>query len=118
MLVEQRVRPLHDTAPIADEIGVLKRDLEAKRDGGLERAKAAVNSDRYRILGLRTALWLGNGELSRNAEPLTAARRERPAVDFAAEILTNRCKKILKKIENVDQLDGRRRHKLRIAVRC
>jgi triphosphatase len=68
-------------------------------------------------MGLRTALWLANGEWSRDAEPLTAARRERPAVDFAAEILANRTKKILKKIENVEALDGRRRHKLRIAVK-
>ncbi len=117
VLVEQRIRPLRGTAPIADHISVLNQDLEAKRDSGLRRAKTAVNSDRYRTIGLRTALWLANGEWLRRAEPLSAARRERPAVDFAAEILTNRFKKILKKIENVKALDGRRRHKLRIAVK-
>jgi CHAD domain-containing protein len=104
-------------ASIAEEIGVLERDLEAKRAGAMERAKTATDSDRYRAIGLRTALWLLNGAWSRSEEPLTVARRDRPAAEFAVEILAKRSKKILKKIAHIEALNARGRHKLRIAVK-
>ena len=56
VLVDQRVRPLRKATPIADEIGVLERDLEVKRDAGLDEAldgrrrhKAAYARDRGSI---------------------------------------------------------------------
>lgn len=48
---------------------------------------------------------------------LTIALRERPAVEFAAEILDKRSKKISKKVDDIDGIDPRQRHKLRIAVK-
>jgi inorganic triphosphatase YgiF len=117
VLLEKRVRPLLGAAPIAEDIDVLARDLEAKRARALERAKTAVDSDRYRAIGLRTALWLINGACSSSKDPLTVARRDRPAGKFAAEILAKRSKKISKKIADIEALDARGRHKLRIAVK-
>jgi triphosphatase len=117
VLVEERVRPLHRAPLIAAGTGELMHDLEAKRAAGIERAQAAVNSNRYRAMGLNTALWLANGGWSRSIEPLTVARRERPAVEFAAEILAKRSRKILKKVKRIEALDGDRRHKLRIGVK-
>jgi triphosphatase len=117
VLIEGRVRPVHRSGPITAELGVLERDLEVKRDAGLDKAKAAVNSERYRELGLRTALWIAHGEWSRNLEPLSVARRQRPAAEFAAEHLAKRTKKILKKLEGIEAFDARRRHKLRISVK-
>src|SRR5215469_9465373 len=87
-------------SPIGDEIDLLESDLQARRDAGMQKAKAVVDSDRYRALGLRTALWVTNGDWSKSAEPLTIARRERPAVKFAAAILDKRGKKISKKVED------------------
>jgi len=60
---------MHRSSPITAELGARERDLEVKRDAGLEKAKAAVNSKRYRKLGLRTALWIANGEWSGSPEP-------------------------------------------------
>jgi inorganic triphosphatase YgiF len=117
VLLKQRVSTQRRVAPIAGEIDVLESDLEATRNAGLEKAKAAVNSDRYRAIGLRISLWLTNGAWLRSTEPLAVAGRERRAIEFAAESLDKRSKKILKKIENVERLDSRRRHKLRIAVK-
>jgi triphosphatase len=117
VLVKERVRPLRGEAPFADQMGVLDRDLEAKRGAGLARAKTAVGSERYRKIGLQTALWIAHGEWVTGDDPLAAASRERPAVEFAAEILAERSKKILNKIGKIEQLDGQRRHKLRIAVK-
>ena len=117
MLFEQRVNNERRVPPIGDEIDLLESDLQARRDAGIQKAKAAVDSDRYRALGVRTALWVTNGEWAKSAEPLTIARRERRAVEFAAEILDKRAKKISKKVEDIEALDARQRHKLRIAVK-
>jgi CHAD domain-containing protein len=117
VLIEQRVRPMHRSGPITAELGILERDLKVKLAAGLDKAKAAVNSELYRELGLRTALWIANGEWSRNFEPLSVARRRRPAAEFAAEHLAKRTKKIREKLEDIEVLDAQRRHKLRISVK-
>jgi triphosphatase len=90
--------------------------LQGRRNQGMNRAKQAVESDRFRSLGLRTALWiLGGG--GRSAGKMTQALCARPAADFAAETLADRLKKILKKARRIERLDPRERHKLRIAVK-
>jgi triphosphatase len=105
------------SGPITAELGALERDLEARRAAGFEKAKVAVNSERYRQLGLRAALWIADGEWSSSPEPLLVARRQRSALEFAAEHLAKRTKKISKKIESIEALDAQRRHKLRISVK-
>jgi len=117
VLIERRVRPMHRSGPITAELGVLERDLEVKLDAGLEKAKAALNNERYGELGLRTALWIANGKWSSNFEPLSVTRRHRIAAEFAAEHLAKRRRKILKKLEDIEALDAERRHKLRISVK-
>jgi inorganic triphosphatase YgiF len=117
VLIEQRVNKEGRVPPIGREIDLLESDLKARRDAGLQKAKTAIDSDRYRALGLRTALWINNGEWSKCAEPLRVARRERRAAEFAAELLDKRSKKISKGVEAMDGLDARQRHKLRIAVK-
>ena len=116
VLLEQRVNNEPCIPPIGRDIDLLEADLQAGRDAGLQKAKAAVDGDRYRSLVLCTALWVTNGESSKSAEPLTVARRERRAIEFAAEILDKRSKRISKKIEDIENLDTRQRHKARIAV--
>ena len=117
VLLEKRVRPLRGAAPIAEEIKALEGDLGAKPAGALERAKTAVDSDRYRVIGVQTALWLVNGAWSSNEGAPKVARQDRPAGEFAAKILAKRSKKILQKIADIKALDARGRHKLRIAVK-
>jgi len=117
VLIEQRVNKARRVPPIGGEIDLLESDLQARRGAGLQKAKAAVDGDRYRALGLGTALWITNGEWSKSVEPLAVARRKRPAAEFAAGIFDKRAKKISKKLEEIDSLDARQRHKLRIAVK-
>jgi len=117
VLIEQRVIKEPRVPPIGGEIDLLETDLQARRDAGLQKAKAAVDSDRYRALGLRTALWVTNGEWSKGAEPLTVAHWERRAEEFASEILDKRSKKISKGVDDIKVLDARQRHKLRIAIK-
>lgn len=117
VLIEKQVRPLLAAAPIGSAAAVLKEDLDGRRAAELAKAKAAVESDRYRSIGLRTALWLAEGSWVRSDDALVAARRERPAAEVASEVLSKRAKRILKKARRITKLDARRRHKLRIAVK-
>jgi triphosphatase len=117
VLVRESVEPLAEDRQGASEIQVLKQDLEARRDAGYARAKMALQSERYRKLTLETALWLAGGEWSLKQTPLSEARRQRPAAAFAAEILTARTGKIVKKLRHLEKLDVYQRHRLRIAVK-
>lgn len=117
VLIAERVQPLRGAAPVAADARVLERDLAARRDAGLEKAKAAVDSDRYRAMGLRVALWLADGRWSHSNAAANRNCREMPVEEFAAAILSKRRRKILKKARKVAELDPRARHKLRIAVK-
>src|SRR6516165_10863514 len=75
VLIEGRVRPIHRSGPITAELNVLEHDLQAKRNAGLKKAKAAIDSEDYRKLGLHTALWIANGEWLRSPEPLLSEGR-------------------------------------------
>ncbi len=117
VLIEKQVRPLRGAAPIRSAAAVLKQDLDARRAAEIAKARAAVEGDRYRSIGLRTALWLATGSWRRSDDPLAASRRERPAAELAAEVLAARTKKVLKKAQRVEKLDAGARHKLRIGVK-
>jgi CHAD domain-containing protein len=112
VLIEERVRPLRN-GPVDAEARALERDLALDRDRSLAGAKATIEGERYRSIGLKAALWLAAGEWIAQQ----AAGRDRPGADFAAAVFARRCKKILKRIRKIDQLDARGRHKLRIAVK-
>jgi inorganic triphosphatase YgiF len=116
VFVTEGVGPLRDHGPEA-ETRLLTEDLERKREQGLGRAKSAVESDRFRALGLQTALWILAGEWRRRDDEMMAALCVRPAADFAAESLARHMKRVLRKARRVEQIDPRGRHKLRIAVK-
>jgi len=114
VFVREAVVPLSGTAA---EMTVLQKDIEHRRDEGYRRARAAVDSDRYRRLTLNTAFWLANGGWSAWSDPQKAAPRQRPVTEFAAEVLASRLAKIVKKIKKLKELDVRPRHRLRIAIK-
>ena len=117
VLIEERVRPLRAAGSSATGVRILDQDLQARRRQALDRACGALDSERYRRLGLRVALWLAQGRWAQDDDPLAIARRERPAPDFAAEVLGKRMKKIAKKIRKLDALSARDRHRLRIEIK-
>lgn len=122
VLISKGVRPLRETASaptasVGTDAGVLERELESRREAGIAQAKAAVDSDRYRAMGLEVALWLAHGAWSRSAARTIKRCRDMPVEEFAAAILARRRKKIVKKAREPESLDPRARHKLRIAVK-
>lgn len=117
VLIAERVHPLRDAEPVGADAGVLERDLTAQRKASIEKAKAAVDSDRYRAMGLKGALWLAHGAWSHSNAAASKKGRDMPVEEFAATVLAERSKKILKKARKVAELEPRARHKLRIAVK-
>jgi inorganic triphosphatase YgiF len=117
VLLKDGIKPLQHEEPKAHEVAALQREIEQRRRAAFVRAKAAVESERYRKLGLDTALWLAGGTWFTSADPLIAARRGIPIANLAAGELSRRARKILKRAKKLDTLDARRRHKLRIAIK-
>jgi triphosphatase len=118
VLVQKGVAPLRRENPEQRrEIALLGGRPGGKaqcrlRAGEGGRGQRALPQDR-----LRTALWLINGEWSRNADPLVATRRQRSVGAFAQQVLRSRAKRIAKKVGKLDRLDVQERHRLRIAVK-
>lgn len=117
VLIGEQVRPLRQAAPNADELRSLDKELRDRRKSALRKARKAAESDRFRELGLRTALWLANGPWVRSEDPLARACRERSATDFATDALARRTRKIRRKADRVSELTPPKRHKLRIAIK-
>ncbi len=99
------------------ELEILQHDLERPRRAGFASARAAVESERFRRLLLDCALWLLDGGWRNDTNALMRALREGPARAFVRRELERRTRKISKRARKLEQLDSRRRHKLRIAVK-
>src|SRR5205814_5594940 len=76
VLVEEGLAPLEAEQPKKRELQLLRSDLEHRREEGVEKAKAAVESARYRKLVTEVALWLTAGTWSRNETPLARPSAE------------------------------------------
>ena len=87
--------------------------LTLRRDVAFGKARAAVESRRYRSLLLDTLQWLETGAWPKHAR----YHKQRPIERFAAVIFARRTKAIMKKNEKDRVLDSQQRHKLRIAVK-
>jgi CHAD domain-containing protein len=87
--------------------------LTLRRAAAFGKAKAAVESPRYRSLLLDTLQWLENGDWAKHPR----FYGHRPIERFAADILARRTKRTMKKAKKIQQLDTQQRHKLRIAAK-
>jgi len=117
VFAERAIEPLraaHRREPaleaLVEELGRRKAEVE-------ERARAAVGSDRFRDLLLDAAQWIRVGDWLTAGDELRQAIRERPVEDIAAQVLSRRCGKLVKRGAKLRELDARKRHKLRIAAK-
>jgi len=99
--------------PARRGLAALGETLEQARSGAHARIAAAVASARFRELVLEAAAWAETGAwLTR-----TDTARERPARAFAAQALTRRRRKLLKRSRDLAALDDAARHKVRIEAK-
>jgi inorganic triphosphatase YgiF len=95
----------------------LSQEIAERRDAALSRAQVAVQSARFRALTLDVAAWLEAGLWTNSQDDFIRDRGELPIEMFAFEQLARRWRKIRKKGRKLAQLDGHRRHKLRIQTK-
>jgi len=95
----------------------LSDDLAEQRRSSEERARNAVQSERFRQLSLRLATWLEIGDWRHPRTDLLRERGDTPVAISAAEQLRRRSKKIRKRGRLLAKLDQRGRHRLRIRAK-
>jgi triphosphatase len=95
----------------------LSDDLADQRRSSEEKARNAVQSERFRHLLLAVATWLEIGNWRHPRNDLLRERGDTPIVVSAAEQLRRRSKKIRKRGRLLTKLDQRKRHKLRIQAK-
>jgi triphosphatase len=117
VFLQRVVKPVADREHHEPGIALVTRELRQRREDALVRARAAVESPRFRDLALDTAAWIEAGDWARNLDDDVGALRTRPVADAAAEQLRRRWKKILKSGKRLDALDPQRRHRLRIQAK-
>jgi inorganic triphosphatase YgiF len=111
--MRNEIEPLRRDAPTRRGMKELTSALTLRRAAAFGKAKAAVESPRYRSFLLDTLQWLENGDWAKHPR----FYGHRPIERFAADILARRTKRTMKKAKKIRQLDTRRRHKLRIAAK-
>jgi inorganic triphosphatase YgiF len=117
VLVSESIAPVLKQHPERQELRLLESDFVTTQHRGHAVARSAVESPRYRRILLDTALWVLDGEWRKNRDALVTALRERPVTAFIRDELKRRSRKIIKNARRLDELNARRRHKLRIAVK-
>lgn len=117
VFVKRVVNPVADGKPNGPGMAVLTKELRDKREDAFARARAAIESSRFRALVLAAAEWIESGEWTRNADDLVRPLRERPIAAVAADELRRRRKKILKSGARLNEIDPQRRHELRIQAK-
>jgi triphosphatase len=107
------VGPMRRAAPAKRGMKELGDALASRRAAAFVKAKAVVESPRYRSLLLDTLQWLEIGDWAKRSRHY----RDRPIERFAAEILARRTKKVTKRAKRLHELNTLQRHKLRITVK-
>ena len=117
VLVNRVVAPMKKQRRRWHGMPSLSREFAERRDAALSRARAAVQSARFRALTLHVAAWLEAGSWADPQDDLVRDRGDVPIETFAREQLAQRWRKVRKKGRMLARLDARRRHKLRIQTK-
>jgi inorganic triphosphatase YgiF len=100
-----------------DGLPALDDELAQRRQRAFRRARAAVESERFRVLLIDLAAWIETGEWLSADDPLQRAESELQIDQFASAELDRRWKSVLKRGQKLRSLDPGRGHKLRIAIK-
>jgi inorganic triphosphatase YgiF len=89
----------------------IKREFSERRARAFERARLAVDSERFRVLLVDTLEWI------ESEQTIATEQAGVPISEFAADVLDRRTRKVRKQGRQLDELSPRERHKLRIRVK-
>ena len=116
-LLAEVIKPLRKQHPNEPGLVSIGNMFTRKRLKSYLGAQEAVQSARFRRLILDTAEWLETGRWKTSEDPLIRTRREMPIETYAAELLSQRRKKIRRRGVRIDSLDPQQLHRLRIQVK-
>ncbi|WP_342611436.1 CHAD domain-containing protein [Burkholderia ambifaria] len=105
------------TNGIPDEIHPVRKACEHIAVENRQRAAAAVGSVRYTRLALQLASWLSRKGWRAEMSDEQRAAIMQPAKPFAADVLSRRHRKLIKRGKRLADLDDHRRHRARIAAK-
>jgi len=108
----QRVAPMKRRRRRWRGMPSLSHEIGEQRD-----AQDAIKSARFRSLTFDLTAWLQTGQWTNPQDDLVRDRGNLPIPVYAAEQLTQRCRKVRKKGKALAKLDARSRHKLRIQTK-
>jgi triphosphatase len=91
--------------------------LERRREDAYDDAVIALEAPAQASLLFDVAAWLEAGEWLSSNDPVRALLRDRPAADFAREILGRRTRRLCKAAGHIRDLDPAERHKVRIKAK-
>lgn len=111
VFVHKKVDPTTRNAITKRGARAVKAEFVSKCRQAFAKARAAVDSSRYRLLLIDVLEWLETGTTSRPADARQSIEK------FAKEVLGNRLKKIRKDGKQPDRLSAGERHKLRIKTK-
>jgi CHAD domain-containing protein len=111
VFVREKIDPATGNSITKRGARAIKRQFASKRRQAFARARAAINSSRYRLLLIDVLEWLETETTSRVGAP------QKSIEDFAGDVLHRRLKKICKDGKHLDRLSPGERHKLRIKAK-
>jgi len=115
--LSEALRPLRKRQSDEPGFASISRMFARQRLLGYQRAREAVESERFRALTLDVTEWIETGPWSTSDDPLFEARRAVPVEVLAADQLSRRRKKIRKRGAKIAALEPEQLHKLRIQIK-
>jgi len=115
--LSEALRPLRRQQAGEPGFASVSRMFARARLKGYQRARAALESARFRVLVLDTAEWIEAGPWLTSYDPLRSGRRGAPIGMLAIEQLSRRRKKIRRRGAKIDDLDPQQMHRLRIQIK-
>lgn len=109
--------PVAAASPGDAALAALVEDFAIRRDAAYARALEAAGSPRFTHMVLDVAAWLEAGAWLTPDDEMARARLEAPVRGLAAEILSARHAKALKKGRHFARLDAEHRHRVRIGIK-
>jgi triphosphatase len=110
VFLRERIRPIARRGKPRRGALAVTKDFSAKRSAAFNSARAAVNSERFRLLLVSLLEWVES--------PHTYSRGAEVAVkQYAADQLRRRLKKVYKAGRHLEQLPAQARHKVRIRAK-
>lgn len=113
VFLQDKIESFSRSEPAVAGLPELKSELINRRDLAAESAKATLTSARYRLLVLDILEWIEDGKWLKKPDSCV----DQEARLFAAQLFERRTKKTKKKARKVGEVDARKRHKLRIAIK-